>query len=162
MKYFITILALGLCFGLNAQSIEPQVVGSTGAHYTSTGAQLSFTAGEVMIETVTATNSMITQGFHQPESSGVGIADNGAGKIKVNVFPNPTFDQLNIRLEDHSQNFEVMIFDVQGKQVHKSTYKENDSQKQINVQEWAAGSYVLKLISKDNKHTASYKLQKMK
>lgn len=161
MRLLTFCIALSIGALANAQSIEPQVIGSTGGHYTSTGAQLSFTAGEVMIETVTATNSIITQGFHQPESSGVGISE-VPGKIQMNVYPNPTFDQVNIALKQHDQNFNVTLFDAQGKLVLQDRILKNTNNQTMDVSRLAAGTYILKVTSADAKHAATFNLQKMK
>ncbi len=163
MKQAYLTLSMLAVFGscAFAQSIEPQVIGSTGDHYTSAGAQLSFTAGEVMIETVTATNSIITQGFHQPESSGVGISEN-TGKIQMNVFPNPTFDQVTIALKQHDQNFNVALFDAQGKLVIQDQILKNTNNQTMDMSRLAAGTYILRVTSHDTKHAATFNIQKMK
>ncbi len=162
MRHVIAF-ALGIitcCFCVG-QSIEPQVIGSTGDYFVGTNATLSNTVGEVMIETVSSTNSMITQGFQQPETSGVGIVEAGK-KIEVNVFPNPTFDKLNITLKDADQDFSVQLYDVQGKLVRQLTYTQNASAVHMDISHYAAGNYVLKVSSKNAQHIASFKVQKMK
>ncbi len=161
MKVTLLIATLSAGIMTHAQSIEPQVIGSNGNHYTSTGAQLSFTAGEVVIETVTATNSIITQGFHQPAAIGVGFAEKST-KIQMNVFPNPTFHQVSIAIDGHDQGFDMRLFDSQGKLIIQDRIKQNTNNQTLDVSKLAAGTYVLRMVSDDAKHVATFNLQKMK
>lgn len=164
MNKTLITLSLGLIIWgtqANAQSIEPQVVGSVGDHYTSSGAQLSFTAGEVTIETVSASNGIITQGFHQPESSGVGINEI-SGKIEMNVFPNPTFDFVTVALKKHSQDYSLALIDAQGKVVHQNTLLKNSATQRIDLSRLAAGTYILRVVSSDASEAATFNIQKLK
>lgn len=162
MKHFICCFVLIVAGQMTfSQSIEPQVIGSTGGYYVATNATLSNTVGEVVIETVSSTNSIITQGFQQPESSGVGIVEM-PGKIQMNVYPNPTFDQITIALKLHDQDFRVSLFDSQGKLVIQDRILRNTNNQTMDVSRLAAGTYVLRVTSQDQKHAATMNIQKMK
>ncbi len=51
----------------NGQSIERSVVGSSGDYFEGTNISLSWTLGEIATETYTSGNTIITQGFQQPD-----------------------------------------------------------------------------------------------
>jgi gliding motility-associated-like protein len=66
---FVTLFLLR-CNSFFAQNIElyNHVIGSSGAHYSGNNLELSSTIGETIITTVSTTNHILTQGFHQPLS----------------------------------------------------------------------------------------------
>ena len=59
---FLGLILNCLTFG---QSISPEVIASSGDHFTGTDAQLSWTIGELVIDTYTNGSTQLTQGFHQ-------------------------------------------------------------------------------------------------
>ncbi len=161
MKKLLMLLAGSAGFLLvNGQSIEPQVVASTGGYFTSATATLSATGGETVIETVTSANSIITQGFQQPDNEGVGIVEKGAG-IDVSIYPNPTFDQVSVSINNSQGNYDVALFDITGKQLVRHTYGSNQQKLNVDLSALAAGNYILQVT--DNRHShMSYRVQKLK
>jgi len=67
---------------------------------------------------------------------------NEVSELEVGVFPNPTIDFLTILFKDNTQNFEVTIYELSGKQVSKTKNRYS-----INVQHLAEGSYIYKITS---------------
>ncbi len=51
---------------LYAQSLSQVIIGSAGEYYSNGKENISWTIGEVMIETYTTNSNYLTQGFHQP------------------------------------------------------------------------------------------------
>ena len=144
-----------------AQSIQPDVIASAGEHFVGANAQLSFTVGEVVIETVTATNSMITQGFHQPDLSTVPtVEDNLPDFLSVKVYPNPAAEQVFIELTNNSMDMAIDLFDMTGKLITTKQIPAFTNRVILDVHNYANASYLLNLHSEDNKHFATYKLQK--
>jgi hypothetical protein len=70
--------------------------------------------------------------------------------IKLNLYPNPVTDKLNISMENADKGlYTIKIFDVQGKVVAKEYAVVNKNYKtSINVAAWASGMYHVQ-ISKD-------------
>lgn len=52
---------------LHAQSFSQEVIGSAGMFTASANGSMTWTIGEVMIETYSSTDNFFTQGFHQPD-----------------------------------------------------------------------------------------------
>ena len=71
--FFVTTI---LC---HAQTIDRQVIASSGDYFEGTNSSISWTVGEIATETLTDGNYILTQGFHQP----FGIVIHG---IDLNVF----------------------------------------------------------------------------
>lgn len=161
MKLFFTTCALIVGQLAIAQSIQPEVIASAGEHFVGSNAQLSFTVGEVVIETVTSANSIITQGFHQPDlDAGSAIEDNLPGFISVNIYPNPAAEQVFIELDNNSMDMAIEMFDMTGKLVEKRQIPAFTNRIILDVNDHANASYLLNLHSLDNEHFATYKLQK--
>ena len=53
---------------LCAQSFSQEVIGSAGMFTTSANGSMTWTIGEVMIETYSSADNFFTQGFHQPDT----------------------------------------------------------------------------------------------
>lgn len=51
---------------LSAQSVSPDVIASSGDYFEGSNVSLSWTLGELAVETYTAGNFVLTQGFQQP------------------------------------------------------------------------------------------------
>ena len=133
---------------LFAQSLTPQVFASSGTHYTSASAQLSFTIGEPLTSSYTSGTVMVTQGFHQPEQNTSGIEENKP--FAFNVYPNPTQDFITIAIKDASiDQYTVDLIDQWG-QVIASRKLTGDNQ-QVDVSALAAGTYHLRLTYLQNK-----------
>lgn len=52
---------------LHCQSISMDVIGSNGMNVSNSHCSMSWTLGEVTIDTYTSSATILTQGFHQPE-----------------------------------------------------------------------------------------------
>lgn len=100
LRYVLLIATSLLCSVGYAQSVTPFVVSPAGDFFVNTAANasLSFTVGEMaMVETFSAPNNILTQGFQQPV---VQIISVGEGVDYINefvVYPNPATDHFEVR-----------------------------------------------------------------
>ena len=99
LKSIFTTGLVGSLMAVNAQSISPEVVATSGEHFQNGTSQLSWTLGEVMIDTYSAGGTIVTQGFHQTQLTVTSIDESNPFSLNVNVFPNPTSQFLNIGVE---------------------------------------------------------------
>jgi hypothetical protein len=77
----------------------------------------------------------------------------------IDVFPNPTYDILNVTLQNQNiQNLDVEIYDVTGKIVFMKKFC-NDSF-QINISNLKRGNYILNLIDNSGNLLTSKKIIK--
>lgn len=70
-------------------------------------------------------------------------------KSKVQVYPNPAKNILNVSSETQLQN--IQVYDVNGRQV--INYKPKSNLETINIQDLNSGIYLIKLISSEGKVT---------
>jgi len=64
-------------------------------------------------------------------------------KAVAKVFPNPTSGSLTIRTEDQLEKYE--IYDLTGRKLSEGNTAV------VNMDEWAAGTYLIKIQTKDHK-----------
>ena len=156
-----TILLAFIGLGVNAQTIAPEVLASSGAHFTGTNASLSWTIGEVMIETVSGTNNMLTQGFHQPGVQATIIEEVLPSHVEINVFPNPATESITVNLENNTLKLNAELYDMTGKLLISKEIEPLQSSFVVNVKDLANAGYLLRIHSEDKKYNATYKIQKV-
>ncbi len=165
MKKIIVLLGMFLGTVLAyGQSLSPTVVASAGGYFDNGSVSLSFTVGEVAVTTLTGGDMILTQGFQQPfELDITGVDDNKSVDWSVKTYPNPVADNLNIRFTIKSpQDFTVMIMDITGKKVFIKKYVEIQpgEVKEIDMQNYHPGIYMISVTSSDQKVRRVYKVQK--
>lgn len=159
-KLSLLTIALGAFTFANAQSISPDVIATAGDHYVAGNAQLSWTIGEPIIETVQAGNNIITQGFHQTMLTITSIDESSAVSMDVSIYPNPTSDRVIISIPDNQYDFTVELFDLNGKVVMSDKITRVDNQKELDVTTLATSYYLLKLTSQEADYNSTHKIQK--
>ncbi|MEO0472182.1 MAG: T9SS type A sorting domain-containing protein [Bacteroidota bacterium] len=159
MKKTVFIFAFSVfCLSqLAAQTLSRQVIGSVG----SANPQLSYTLGEAVVQTASSGSFTLTQGFHQPEETSVGIDRELAANVDYKLYPNPTRDQLNLELSsDKALDILVSIVDIRGRQVHapQRMLVQGTALQSFDVSRIAAGYYLLRIMTKqgDSVHTLKF------
>lgn len=156
MKKAVLCIILFLPFSfVNAQSITPEVIATAGDHYIGSMAGISWTMGEVVIETVTGSNAIITQGFHQPDISGVGVEELANGSWQFSVYPNPSRGAFIIE-GDVSLSFRIKVYDIIGQVIWKGQMI--GGRRVIDLTGTANGMYFLNV--NNEKFNTTYKIQK--
>ncbi|MFN8242186.1 MAG: T9SS type A sorting domain-containing protein [Bacteroidales bacterium] len=79
-----------------------------------------------------------------PPINTVGINDNETARKELRFWPNPASDIINIQsgLDQPGQYTEILIYDLQGRQVMKTEYSES-----IDVSRLGSGIYFMRIIS---------------
>jgi len=153
MKPLITIIAIIPLF-VFGQSIERQAIGTTMAWGTASSIQLSYTAGEAVVETGSAGTIILTQGFQQPSSGtgGVGIDDLQSG-LSIEAYPNPTNGDVIIEFNvNEAMNLEVGLYDLLGKKAvisAKNLAVHDNLKHRMNLSGIANGTYLLSFKNSD-------------
>lgn len=141
------LLISGVVLG---QSVLPEVMSTAGDHFTSNDAQVSWTIGETVIESLENANNQLTQGFHQTNLILTSILDL-AKEYNVEVFPNPTNDIITVQWKENVGKHSLDLYDNTGKRIYRNLERKADMTDIINVSDLASGSYFLLLsMPKDN------------
>jgi hypothetical protein len=146
-----------------AQSITPQSVNSGGTKMTQANGSLSFTVGELVVLNLTdSQGNTLGGGFTAGATlTTASIQETDATVLNVSIFPNPTSDLINIRI-NHSSIGQVVvsITDLQGKEVYNGKYAGISNTIRINTAAFAPGTYVLSLKNNNNQMLGTYKIIK--
>ena len=162
MKGLLTIL---LIFGFQigfAQSgfvNSPTVIGNGGETWTQGDYNLSFTLGEVAIETFIQSQTIFTQGFHQ-ESYEITQINDLDKNLDISIFPNPTKDIINIDCNLPNVKGDLYIKDIQGSIVFFLLNFSTNQIQSINFSKFSTGVYFIE-IALNSKNKTVYQIQKL-
>ncbi|MCU0439640.1 MAG: fibronectin type III domain-containing protein [Raineya sp.] len=108
---------------------------------------------------VRATNGTITTPNSNIISVTVGvtaISDNLFGK-NIEIYPNPSQDFCIIKVDDSQGNvFGIEVYDNVGKLLEKLDTKSQNQEIKMNIQNWKAGKYTIRLQQGDKKATKHF------
>lgn len=139
----------------SATAFSQEVISTTGESYSAANGSISFTIGEVVINTATDGTNILTQGFHQTNWNFVGLED-FSPDYEVSVFPNPSTDLLTIQTSKFD-GVSFNLYDAMGKIVLRDEL--SAEQTILEVSELPTGSYSLTLVS-NNENLKTFKLIK--
>jgi hypothetical protein len=165
MKKVLFILFVMAAKLIQAQSLTPTVVASTGNFKITGGFSLSSTVGEPVTTTVTASSFILTQGFQQQTLKGVSVQDISIGALDVKVFPNPAAEEVNVLIfSPNASSSMVKFFDVLGREIAVPTSIINEgTQKQftLNLNQLSASMYFITVFDLMNHSSQTIKIQKV-
>ncbi len=150
IKLKVSLLFLIISQGAYTQSI----VSNAGEEFSSSSGRLSWTLGEAVIETVSSTSNILTQGFQQDYLNILNVPEH-FNLDDLNIYPNPTRDVLYIRSKDHLQ---IGILSTDGKELQLPVEVLNGNY-MINTSALSSGMYHLNIL-KENQ-TIEFKLIKL-
>ncbi len=145
------------------QSVERQVIASSGGYSSSSSVSASFTVGETVTATGTSSSIIVTQGFQQPTVSSVGIEelDNG---LSVNVYPNPVSDNLMVEISAINElHVNATVYDMAGKEtgISVSNLQVNGTLKTtLDASALSAGNYLISFTD-ENTSLGTVRIQKV-
>lgn len=160
---FVFHLLNSIC--ANAQRISPQSVNSAGAQMTQPNDSLSFTVGElVVLQMYDSLGNSISNGFTNSATASNAVTSIEAPEPEVLdmiVYPNPTSDMLNIRVNSTSiDKIVISILDVQGKELSHGIYSGIANTIGINMLGYAQGTYLLLIKNTGNQILGKYQIVK--
>ncbi|MGZ4033434.1 MAG: T9SS type A sorting domain-containing protein [Bacteroidia bacterium] len=140
-----------------AQSLNPDVIATSGTSFNDGTSQLDWTLGETVTSTLTSGSNMLTQGFHQPNLLVTSIND-PATDYSVTVFPNPTVDHVQLQFKNLKNMVTAEILSSDGKLLQSQNI--NAAGETIfDMSGYASGTYLLSV--KDNSKIKTYKIIKL-
>ena len=152
-------------FPANSQSIINDVIASSGMHgMSANGIQLSWTIGEPITETVSNNAWIITQGFHQSwqYQGPIGQPPYDHPSFTINVYPNPVRELLSVSLENNDRSLFLDLYDISGRLIRHQESAPNQTLVTFPIKWLSAGSYLLKITTKNYTINETYRLQKLR
>ncbi len=146
------------------QSIERNVIASTGRSASAGNVRVDYTLGEVAVTTLQSPANKLTQGFHQHYDVSVGILQQPEFLLTLEAYPNPTEHQLTLYITASAPAFfTATIYDVAGRNsgiVLRSEVTEKYAGT-LDVSQLSAGAYFIHLTDAKGKHAGTLRFQKL-
>jgi Secretion system C-terminal sorting domain len=150
-QFFLFVVFCKASININAQSISPSIINSSGGSANIGGRTFEYSIGEMtVVGTDKTTTATLTQGLLQPGTiNPEGLTNVALGKILFNIYPNPVSEILNIDLLKPTTDItEMILYDAAGKVISNiQNPKFINNTYTINFSSFAFGNYILKLES---------------
>jgi hypothetical protein len=156
MKNIFTLLLASFSIVGMTQSIDNQVIASSGGTLENGNSSLNSTIGEVATETYTANGATLTQGFHQPAFHITSILEHNDRAIDLTVYPNPTVDV--VKISTSLRGIKYNMVDMNGKLLTNGIFKENMIE--IDLTQFPAGVFFINVHSKKHDFAKTYQVVK--
>ena len=137
---------------INAQSLSPSVIASTGGFSSNTNNSLSYTVGEMtMVQTFSTSGNILTQGFQQANDVPTGLLNiNQNEKGDLVLYPNPAVDKVWYAFEFTSTGtVSFVLTNILGQRIAEVYHMDYDGGKvsqTAQVSALASGTYFLSAI----------------
>jgi hypothetical protein len=159
-RYIFIFFSVLFALSVNAQMMQ-EVISSAGGYNVNGGVSISWTLGETIIPTFKSQDGtlILTHGVQQ-EMIITAVEETIDDAVKIKVFPNPADAIVNVQFEAPVDEEIILdILDSQGKLVKTDLIDSAMTEKQINLQDFPAGIYYLRLTK--GKHSNVYKVVKL-
>jgi hypothetical protein len=162
---FATTLLLPFVFFLlsipsSAQTIQNDVLVSSGGTTTAGGIKMEFSVGEPVIETFEVTEMTLTQGFLQPLLIVTSI-EKPDMLMGISVFPNPVKAELSIDIpQEFSSQLVCRLFDMTGKMHRQKGLAPGINA--LDMQDCASGNYLLSIFDTESGRKFQTKIIKIR
>ncbi len=130
--------------GLNAQ----EATTNAGGDFSGGGGSLSYSVGQLVIDTYQGDDGSLAQGVQQPFeiSITVGIEEAKGIELSFSAFPNPTKQFLTLKVDNFDlSNLSYYLYNMNG--VLLKSQKIAGKETSISMMNNVRGNYILKIIS---------------
>ena len=154
-------LSAVLLFGLGLTGLQAQeTIPATGGNASGSGGSASYSVGQVIYTTNTGTNGSVAQGVQQPFEILVvtGIDEAKGINLVVSVYPNPTTDFLQLKVESEKlKDLSFQLYNMQGKLLQNKKIEGNETS--IVMSNLVPATYFVK-VTEGNKAIKTFKIIK--
>jgi len=157
-KVFTYLISSGILLFWFSKISAQQVVANAGGSLQSTSGTISFTLGEVVIDTKSNANGAITQGFHQTKLIITAINNISNSDFGVIVYPNPTSNLVFLKVEKGNfKKINYSLYDANGKLLVNNVV--TSSEVEIPFENYSPSVYYLK-VNSEGKEVQTFKIVK--
>ncbi len=134
---------LAAFFLISSYLSSQQTVTTSGGDIESNQVSLSYTIGQLKVNTIEKVDSSILElDFIQGVQYAIDVFDcRDFNNIKISVFPNPTSSLVNISMEKLTDKLRIIVFDVAGREIYDDSFTENELS--IDFSSYSEGIYIL-------------------
>tara|TARA_B100001564_G_scaffold266732_1_gene228325 strand:+ start:737 stop:1213 length:477 start_codon:yes stop_codon:yes gene_type:complete len=139
MKLKVLLVFFLTSFYLSSQ----QTVTTSGGDIESNQVSLSYTIGQLKVNTIEKVESSIIKlDFVQGVQYAIDVFDcRDYNNIKISVFPNPTSSIVNISMGNIEDKLSLIVYDVAGRKIYDHSFSEKDFF--IDFSSYSEGIYIL-------------------
>src|SRR5687767_2921467 len=134
-----------------AQSPDPSVLASAGGVNTNSRLSLEWTLGETSIGTLSSSNNLYTEGFHQPviivaKSKKPEIVKTRIRDIHITIAPNPVLSALSVKFSGKIESrISLSLVSASGKIILQSQHLAKSNTSTIAMSHLPGGVYFLRV-----------------
>lgn len=146
IKKYLLFLFWFCLTGLQAQS----TLSTTGGNVTGNGGSVSYSLGQMVYTYVNDVGGSIYSGIQQAFEITIitEIGKSNSITLQCSVFPNPTTDMLNLKVNDYRlKQVSYQLYDLNGKLLEQKLLESIDTN--IAFNNYPSASYLLKVSQKD-------------
>ena len=134
---------LATFFLISSYLSSQQTVTTSGGDIESDKVSLSYTIGQLKVNTIDKVDSSILElDFIQGVQYAIDVFDcRDYNNIKISVFPNPTSSIVNISMGNIEDKLSLMVYDVAGRKIYDHSFSEKDFS--IDFSSYSEGIYIL-------------------
>jgi hypothetical protein len=138
--------------------IAQQLVSTAGDFYQNDSGSLSFSFGELAIETFLSNNNILTQGFQQTNLVAVSIKELPGLDFEISVYPNPVKDIVMLKIpSDKLVGKQYKLYDSNGKLLQIKLLQETETE--ISFSSLTPATYFIK-VGEGEKELKTFKIVK--
>ena len=133
-----------------------ETITTSGGEATGNAGTVSYTIGQIAVQTVANSNASVSEGVQQPyEIQTIGVDNYPQITLDAKVYPNPTADRLILSIGSsvvetrHGTSLRAALFNNNGQ--HIRTLNVADVQTDIDMTDLSSGTYYLRVT--DEKQT---------
>jgi len=144
MKYvqFFLFLNSAICFDAIAQRNE--VIATSGEYFKNSLGSVSWTLGELAIESYSKSDKILTQGFHQTRVQLLQTAIE-LPSSEILIYPNPVDDELFLHVL-FTEELSYRLYDMMGRMLKWEKIKQSETR--IPLNDFSSGIYLLEIETK--------------
>jgi hypothetical protein len=132
LYYIILLIPLISSYGQNS-------INTTGGNINSNGINLSYSIGQLKINTIESSSSKLNLDFIQGVQYAFSIYDcSRLASIELSVYPNPSSQMVYIKTIDEP-NLKLIIYDIAGRLIHERTLESSTT---VDVENYSNGTYI--------------------
>ena len=146
-RFLPVVIYTALAVSIN--SVAQEVITPSADYFETPLISLSWTIGEIAIETYVTDDIILTQGFNQANIIITGVTEELSTDYKLTIYPNPAKDIFTIKAElENMQNLEAELYNLAGTKLLSGQVKPGNTQ--FNIERLPASAYILKIYDKQH------------
>ena len=162
-KFYVMIFGCLMGLYTSGQSISSYVIASAGESVENGGISVSWTLGELAIETLEDDGNtlILTQGFQQGYFEITSIGEPLSDNFNLKIYPNPATEYVLVDLQSDEINDAIVeLYDLNGKMVYNDKFDVIEGPNKVDLTGLNSSQYILRITDSTGKVLQTFKLIK--